>query len=110
MLLYFALQPNRTRQDLGWCIPLACQKCNQLTYWKLLREYDTSFFGGTHAAMQYFIGCDVCGHMAPLDPDQSNRAQYLQTCTYAYFETRMTEDQYKQCLESVKWLHKQEWK
>ncbi|MCK6638861.1 MAG: hypothetical protein L6Q81_02160 [Bacteroidia bacterium] len=105
-MYYSSRSSSRHTQDLGYCLPLTCHRCNEVSYWHLLRE--TSKESGplftSSEVHRHSISCDKCRYIVDLNPEQAQRALYLLNCTRAYSAGQMSPQEYEQRLKEVNYL------
>lgn len=93
--------------DHGPILPYCCRRCNQVTYWRMFQDSisTTIYFVPISPTDTYRLVCQCCGFAIMLNTDQVQRAIYMKQFTFALFNQQMSEEEYKQKLEEVKYLH-----
>lgn len=107
MFFFFAAGSSTTRFDHGPILPLTCPRCNVVTYWRMIenRYESTVYFMNVSSSSHYALVCQSCGNGTMLNQEQAGRAIYIRQYTHAFFEKQITDEEYRERLNEVRYLH-----
>jgi hypothetical protein len=105
-MFYSGNSSSRSTQNLGYCLPLTCHRCSQVSYWHLLCETSKQsgpFFTSSEVH-RYSICCDKCNYIVDINHEQAQRAFYLRDSTHAYFTKQINKIEYEKRLKQMNYL------
>ena len=94
---------NTKTKDYGETYPLKCSRCNNSTYWRLVRItqwFDLFFIPIFAYETKHWILCPVCNVGFELDDDKLEHARELNEITLSYLDKKITDKEYNKKLDS----------
>ena len=106
--MFFVSGSRSNETDHGPILPLTCPHCTKVTYWRMFHNSKTTtvyFVPVANSGGEHKLVCDNCGYYILLNPNQVQRAHWIKQVTLAFFNKQITDEEYKQRLEQVNYLH-----
>jgi hypothetical protein len=93
--------------DYGPILPLTCPRCKKQDYWRLIeKRSEYSLLSVTLSSnSKYLLVCPACYWMTFLTEEQAHRAKHLRQVTAAFFEKKISDEEYRRELEAMRYLH-----
>ena len=94
---------HRKEKDYGETYPIECSRCNNSTYWKLIRiqEWFELFFIPVFPyKSKHWLLCPICSTGLELDDEKLDHAKKLNQITLSFLDKGITEEEYNNKLNN----------
>ena len=101
---------HKANKDFGPTMPVTCPRCNNDTYWRLLRSrtwFTLFFIPVIPYENKHFLLCEVCQNGVQLHGEDIEKAKYLTNATQQYLNKEINEATYQHALDTTNLWQKQ---